>query len=72
MQKKIRNKISLLKNVELPFNITSAEGLITEELLEKLVNKINVPASDLWLGIHKEQGPFSVLQNSIGRNEKHP
>ena len=38
MQKKIRNKISLLKNAELPFNITSAEGLITEESLEKLVN----------------------------------
>ena len=38
MQKKIRNKISLLNNAELPFNITSAE-----ELLEKLVNKINVP-----------------------------
>ena len=42
MQKKIRNKISLLNNAELPFNITSAEGLITKESFEKLVKKEKV------------------------------
>ena len=54
MQKKIRNKISLLKNAELPFNITSAEGLITEESLEKLVNDEKIQQTDIrFAGIGK-------------------
>ena len=62
MQKKIRNKISLLNNAELPLNITSAEGLIREESFEKLVKNEKVSRTDIrFAGI----GKFSTYPRFI-------